>query len=302
MPNDPGLDSLSNAETSVHGERSGPRSIASSLRYATGILGAHEAGWREVEILLGHVLGVSRTHLRTWPERRLSPPQAEAFDGLLRQRAAGTPIAYLVGNREFWSLQLEVNPHTLIPRPETELLVELALERLEHANRGEVVADLGTGCGAIALAIASERPHACVVATDLSCRALSTARRNAARHGLERVSFAQGSWCTMLRYRCVSVIVSNPPYVTQDDPHLTQGDVRFEPRTALAGGRDGLDAIRTIVPQARKRLVVGGHLLLEHGHDQGKAVGRILLAGGFRRVQCHRDLAGHRRATSAVNL
>ncbi|MBZ0222470.1 MAG: peptide chain release factor N(5)-glutamine methyltransferase [Dokdonella sp.] len=250
----------------------------------------------EAEILLAHVLGRSRSWLFAWPELEPTTEQRAAFARLIEARRHGEPIAYLTGRRGFWTLELEVTPAVLIPRPETELLVELALARLPLD--GEVsVADLGTGSGAIALAIASERPQARVLATDASEAALAVARGNAQRLGLGKVDFAQGNWCAPLGERRFDLMVSNPPYIASGDPHLAQGDLRFEPGSALASGADGLDAIRCILAEAPRHLVGRGWLLLEHGHDQAAAVRELLTAHAFVEVGSTRDAAGHERVS-----
>ncbi len=269
-------------------------SIASVLARTRLRLGPEAGG--EAEILLAHVLGKTRTWLHTWPERVLTPEQQAAFEGLLKRRLAGQPIAYLVGTRAFWSLDLTVTGETLIPRPETELLVEQALARipLDAAWR---IADLGTGSGAVALAIASERPACTLVATDRSAAALAVARDNAARYRLRNVVFCEGAWFTPLKDERFEMIVSNPPYIAEDDPHLAQGDVRFEPRGALVAGTDGLDDLRTLAAGAGEYLEPAGWLLLEHGYDQGAAVRKLLLAHGFEEVGSVRDGLGHDRVT-----
>ncbi len=204
----------------------------------------------------------------------------QRFNALIRRRAAGEPIAYITGTRDFWSLTLEVTPATLIPRPETERLVELALERLPA---GGSVVDLGTGSGAIALAIAKERQDVTVVAVDVSAAALDVARRNARRLGLERVEFVQGDWFAPLNRRRFNLIVSNPPYIEADDHHLGEGDLRFEPASALASGVDGLDDIRRIASGVGTHLLQGGAVLVEHGWNQGDAVETDSAGGGSRR-------------------
>ncbi|HET6604023.1 MAG TPA: peptide chain release factor N(5)-glutamine methyltransferase, partial [Xanthomonadaceae bacterium] len=218
------------------------------------------------------------------------------YAGLLQRREAGEPVAYLVGRRPFWTLELQVTPDTLIPRPETELLVELALERIDAAGP-EKVLDLGTGSGAIALAIASERPRAQVMATDASAQALEVARANARANGVANVWFACGEWYSAVEGRRFDAIVGNPPYIAQDDPHLEQGDLRYEPRAALVSGVDGLDAIRAIVAGAPAHLFPGGRLLLEHGFDQGPAVRSLLEAAGFSDVRTFCDLEGRERVS-----
>jgi release factor glutamine methyltransferase len=219
----------------------------------------------------------------------LSPDHAAAYVVLIEQREAGEPVAYITGRRGFWSLDLEVTPATLIPRPETELLVELALDRipLDKASR---VLDLGTGSGAIALAIARERPLAKVVATDASSDALAVAQRNARHHHINNVSFVHGDWFAPLHDQHFDVIVSNPPYIEASDPHLQQGDLRFEPISALASGNDGLDDIRRIVRDAGLHLVPGGWLLFEHGWNQGDASRTLLRDADFVELSTSRDL------------
>ncbi len=253
----------------------------------------------DAELLLAHALRTSRAHLYTWPELEVDATQRAAFDQLVAARERGEPVAYLTGHREFWSLDLAVTPDVLIPRHETELLVELALARISP-DRAVRVADLGTGSGAIALAIARERPRVRMVATDASAAALEVARRNATRLDLGNVTFASGDWCAALGADRFEVIVSNPPYVAADDAHLGEGDLRFEPVAALASGRDGLDAIRRIVADARAHLVAGGWLVLEHGWDQAARVRSLLEDGGYSEVESFRDGAGHERATAAV--
>jgi release factor glutamine methyltransferase len=250
----------------------------------------------DAELLLAHALGVSRARLYAWPEEEPDTVQRATFERLVEAREQGEPIAYLTGRREFWSLELRVTPHVLIPRHETELLVELALERIPR-DRAVRIADLGTGSGAIALALARERPLARVTATDASATALDVARGNAERLGVGNVGFAAGDWYAALGDARFDLIVSNPPYVAADDAHLAQGDLRFEPASALASGADGLDAIRHIVAGAPAHLVDGGALLLEHGFDQSVRVRALLDAAGFVDVRSVRDAAGHERVT-----
>jgi release factor glutamine methyltransferase len=248
----------------------------------------------EAEILLGHVLQRERAWLFTHPEFAPDESDRRRFRALVDARQRGEPIAYLIGRRGFWTLDLEVTADVLIPRPETELLVEIALERIPLEVEFDV-ADLGTGSGAIALAIASERPRARVMATDASAAALGVAAANAGRLGIDNAGFAQGDWCAALASRIFHVIVSNPPYIAAGDIHLDQGDLRFEPAAALASGADGLDAVRAITLAAPDHLVRGGWLLLEHGHDQGERVRSILAQAGFRDIQTWRDIAGNDR-------
>lgn len=250
----------------------------------------------EAEILLTHVLGKSRSWLIAHADDMLDASAATRFDTLLERRAQGEPVAYLTGRRGFWTLELEVSPATLIPRPETELLVELALSRLPAQGRPRVV-DLGTGSGAIALAIARECPHAHVVATDASADALLVAQRNAEANRIRNVAFAQGDWFEPLAAQSFELVVSNPPYIAAEDPHLQQGDLRFEPAGALASGADGLDDIRRIIEGARSHLATGGWLLFEHGWDQGAAARGLLEAAGYLDVFTAQDLESRDRVS-----
>lgn len=252
----------------------------------------------DAEVLLCHLLGCNRAHLRAWPERELDAGQTAAYRDLIARRADGEPVAYLTGRREFWSLDLRVTPATLIPRPDTETLVEQALAFIP-ADAQWAVADLGTGSGAIALALALERPHCRVVATDLSAAALEVARDNAARHRIGNAEFRLGPWFAPLAGERFQLIVSNPPYVRADDPHLGHGDVRFEPLSALTSGTDGLDAIRQLVAGAAHHLAPGGRLLLEHGYDQAAAVRELLQNHGYTDVMGWRDGAGVERVSGA---
>jgi len=250
----------------------------------------------DAEVLLAGARRCSRAALFRDRDEAPTAEVSELYLGWIAERARGVPVAYLVGRREFWSLDLEVTAATLIPRPETELLVERALVLIGD-GAGTRVADLGTGSGAIALAIASERPAAGVVATDRCEAALAVAARNAARLGIRNVSFRQGDWYGPLAGEVFDVIVSNPPYVRAGDPHLREGDPRFEPETALVGGADGLEAIREIVANGGSHLAPGGSLAVEHGQEQGAAVRELMIAVGYRDVLTYRDLANRERAT-----
>jgi release factor glutamine methyltransferase len=269
--------------------------IAEALRHAHERLAGGDSPRADAEILLAHVLGRPRSYLVAWPEQPLAPEAWAAFQRLVARRAEGMPVAYLTGTRGFFGLELAVTDAVLIPRPETELLVEAALERLPHGPCA--LADLGTGSGAIALAIASVRPEARVVAVEASPRALAVARANAERLGLRNVELRQGDWCQGLGDERFDMIVSNPPYIRAGDPHLGQGDVRFEPAMALASGPEGLDAIRAILACAPAHLKSGGWLLFEHGYDQAEAVAGLLQGAGFSAVQTLSDLLGHGRVT-----
>ena len=251
----------------------------------------------EATLLLAHTLNVSRAWLVAHGVDAVDEEQAATFDAMIARRARGEPVAYLTGTRGFHALELHVTPDVLIPRPETELLVELALQRIPVETECRI-ADLGTGSGAVALAIAHVRPLARVTATDASEAALDVARHNAQRLGLRNVEFAQGNWCAALGdARDFDLIVSNPPYIAENDPHLREGDLRFEPPAALASGAEGLDAIRTIVLDAHKQLRTGGWLLFEHGRDQGEAVRVLLTQSGYGEVFTARDLEGRERVS-----
>ncbi len=275
--------------------------IDSSLAEASRILSASPTPRLDAELLLAHTLNKPRSYFFTWPEVLLTTEQLTSFQDLVEQRKSGVPVAYLTGFREFWSLQLKVTEATLIPRPDTELLVELALDpNLSKERVSEIkVVDLGTGTGAIALALAKERPAWKITAIDKSAEALAVARENAISNGIRNVDFMEGSWCSPLPEAFIDMIVSNPPYIRSDDPHLNEGDVRYEPITALSSGSDGLDDIRTIASESLMTLKPGGWLLLEHGYDQGKAVQNILTLEGFTQIRTEVDLAGHDRISLA---
>lgn len=250
----------------------------------------------DAEILLAHVLDRPRSWLFAHDDAVVPADAAARFRALLVRRAAGEPVAYLTGRRGFWRFDLAVTADTLIPRPETELLVEAVLARLPPATAARI-ADLGTGSGAIALALAWERPQARVIATDRSEAALAVARANAAELGLGNVEFRAGDWWQPLQGERLDLIASNPPYIAAGDVHLQQGDLRFEPQGALTPGGDGLDSIRVIAAGAAAHLHPGGWLLLEHGHDQGPAVRALLQRAGLVAVETLRDLEGRDRVS-----
>lgn len=256
----------------------------------------------DAELLLCHVLQITRATLTAHPELSLTPEQQLAWQKIIAQRSQGVPVAYLLGYKHFWQHSFMVNEHTLIPRPETELLVEVALQHIATHDVKSVL-DLGTGSGVIALSIAAAHPELTVVATDRSLSALQVAAQNAQALKIANVVMLHGSWFAALVAADVAMkfdlIVSNPPYVRQYDHHLQQGDLRFEPLTALAAGPDGLDDIRHIIAHAREYLTEQGVLLLEHGYDQQPAIIQLLMQHGYLHVQGHRDLAGHCRAVSA---
>lgn len=272
-----------------------PRTLAQWQRWGATQLSGVDAR-REAEILLGHALHRSRAYLFAHADDALEPAISQAYAELIQRRRCGEPVAYLTGTRGFWTFDLAVTPATLIPRPETELLVEAALVRLPEQTPLRI-ADLGTGSGAIALALASERPQAQVTATDQSQDTLEVARSNAKRLELPNLRFLLGDWFAPLAGERFHLIASNPPYIAERDPHLSQGDLRFEPPAALSSGADGLDAIRHIVAHAPSHLEPGGWLLLEHGHDQGEAVRGLLRAEGFIDVETLTDLEARDRIT-----
>jgi len=249
----------------------------------------------EVQMLLQRVLGVNRAYLVAHPERVLSDVEELSYQILLRRRLSGEPMAYIFGTREFFGLEFGVTPDTLIPRPETELLVELALERLPQ--QGMRVLDMGTGSGAIALAIAHQRRDAEVWACDASAAALAVAGANAQRLAITNAHFIESDWFTAFATQRFDLVVSNPPYIAAGDRHLSQGDVRFEPLSALASGVDGLDDIRRIISQAGAHLNEGGWLLFEHGYDQSAQVRDLLLDAGFVEVFSAKDLSGIERCS-----
>lgn len=279
--------------------QSGPPAQAAAvealLRAGVRLLDGTSASSRlDAELLLAFTLGWTRTALFARREVTVEAAAAGRYLTALHARRGGRPVAQIIGWREFWSLEFEVTPDVLTPRPETELLVEMALRRLPAGGR---VLDLGTGTGAVALAVASERPEAGILATDRSAAALAIARRNAARLGLERVRFAAGDWFAAAGDGLFDVVVSNPPYVADGELAAAGPELAFEPREALAAGPDGLDAIRHIVAAAGDHLAPGGWLLLEHGATQGEATRGLLAAAGFGHVTTSRDLAGLPRVT-----
>jgi len=276
-----------------------PGRLADWLTWAAAALQrASDSARADAEILLCELLGCNRAGLVVRADQALSAELALRYAASIERRRQGEPVAYLIGRREFWSLELEVSPAVLIPRPDTELLVEWALQRLRDCV-SPVIADLGTGSGAIALALASARADARIVATDLSADALDQARHNARRLGLERVEFRQGHWLEPLAGERFDLIASNPPYIAEGDPHLAA--LRYEPRRALTAGADGLDALRRIAADASAHLKPAAMLLLEHGAEHGAAVRTLLREQGYVEVETRRDLNGLERATIGIS-
>ena len=270
-------------------------SIANALRLAR-----HDIDAVDARVLLQHALQTNRAHLAAHPEQALSQAEQEQFCARVERRKNGEPVAYIVGEREFFGLGFKVTPAVLIPRPATELLVEQALKRLPEHQSARVL-DLGTGSGAIAIALAKHRPFARVAAIDMEADALEIAIYNARRllgDQASSVEFGLSDWFSAVTDEPFDMIVSNPPYVADDDPHLAQGDLRFEPRKALAAGPRGLSALQHIARNAAPRLAPGGWLLLEHGYDQREACIELIVIAGFVNVTTHRDLAGIDRVTS----
>lgn len=265
------------------------------LMRAISQLTASESPRRDAEILLEFVSGKSRTYILAFDETALSVEQLATLDMLLARRANGEPVAHLVGMREFWSLPLFVSPVTLIPRPDTECLVEQALARLP--TDACTILDLGTGTGAIALALASERPDCAVTAVDFVTDAVALATRNAENLAIANITVLQSNWFSALDGKTFGMIVSNPPYIDEQDPHLAQGDVRFEPKTALVAAQEGLADLAHIVREGRGFLEPGGWMLLEHGWTQGDAVRQLFTDAGYLQVETCRDYGGNERLT-----
>jgi len=251
----------------------------------------------DAEILLAHLLNKTRAFLYAHVTDELNNKTVEAYQTILAKRATGTPIAYLTGVREFWSLPLTVNEHTLIPRPETELLVECTLNLLSHQTNEASILDLGTGSGAIALAMAHSKPTWNVTAVDLNPLTLAVAKQNALNLNLKNITWIQSDWFSSIPLQSFDAIISNPPYIQEHDPHLYKGDVRFEPQLALIGGPDGLDALTTIIQQSELYLKPKGLLLLEHGYNQANAVACLLKQAHFESVQCFLDAQAHPRVS-----
>ena len=274
--------------------------IAKLLRRSSDLELVSESATLEIELLLSHVIKKDRIWLKTWPDFQLNDEQVLFFNQLFDRRLKGEPLAFILGFKGFWTLDYAVNSHTLIPRPETELLVEIALS-LEFNDNSKVI-DLGTGTGAIALALASERPSWQIDATDAVHQAVELAEFNRNMFGLTNVNIFYSDWFDSVSRRdsasSYDLIVSNPPYIEQNDPHLQQGDVRFEPSSALVAGLDGLDALRIIIEQAPMHLSPNGWLLVEHGYDQGNSVRRLFDLTGFKQIKTHADLNLQDRITA----
>lgn len=275
--------------------------IKTLLANATNTLTNHsDSPLLDAEVLLGFVLNKPRTYLRAWCDNTLTDQQQTVFAALVQQREQGIPIAYLTGTREFWSRDFTVTSDVLIPRPDTELLIELSLELIPK-NHAVKLIDLGTGSGIIAVTLAAERPNAQVVAVDASLAALEVAKRNAQQHQLTNIEFYQSDWFANVPNTLFDLVISNPPYIDPEDEHLQQGDVRFEPKSALIADNQGLSDIEIIADKARHYLKPAGHLFIEHGYNQAPQVQAIFNALAYENVQSYRDLSGQFRVTYGKN-
>ena len=270
--------------------------IAVAIIQARQQLSASESANLDAELLLCYVLGCERTYLYTYPEQELTPEDNESFNKLIALRLEGHPIAHLIQKKEFWSMDFLITPDTLIPRPETEIIVDAALKLIPKISDFSIL-DLGTGAGAIAIAIASERPEAIITASDINNDTLTVAKKNAKANNIYNITFKQGNWFDIKEIDSYDLIVSNPPYISVNDLHLEQDDVRFESRTALVSGEKGLDDIKKIVVNARNYLNKNGWLLIEHGYQQGEAVRDLFSENKFNNVSTINDYSALERAT-----
>lgn len=278
--------------------------IAQCLQYASELESISDSARLDIELILCHILQKNRTWLFTWPDKNLSDDQQDLFNEYFTRRKSGEPIAHIIGVREFWSLPLAVDNSTLIPRPDTELLVETTLELFAQDNPAQVrhCLDLGTGTGAIVLALASEKPHWQLMGVDQSPAAVALAEKNRAHLGFTHVHIQVSDWFAQIPVQQFDMVVSNPPYIDPQDPHLEQGDLRFEPRSALVAKNAGLADIELIINQSRNYLKPGGWLLLEHGYDQAENVRELLRSGEFANVETRRDLGGNERISFGRKL
>ncbi len=276
--------------------------IDNALRWAISQLEGGESPSVDAKVLLAHVLNQSQTFLFTWPDKTLSSEQQQQFENAVKKRQSGQPVAYITGQRDFWTLSLNTSPHTLIPSPDTEVLVERVLAWLQQViqsspNRKLNICDLGTGTGAIALALAAELPSSRITGVDFLEEAVELATANAKRNSIENAVFVKSDWFSALNEKKFDAIVSNPPYIETASPYLLEGDVRFEPKSALTSGDDGLDDIKHIIKCAPDFLNPQGLLAFEHGFDQAERIQHLLLAAGFIEVSSHKDYGGNDRVT-----
>ena len=251
----------------------------------------------DAQVLLNHILQCNSAHLLAWPEKKLNEEQISSYQQLIQQRQQGLPVAYLTGLREFWSLNFSVNNSTLIPRPETETLIEFILEKFSGRESIKLL-DMGTGTGAIAITIATEKPGWHIFASELSTDALKLARHNSNSHQTSNISFVQSNWFTNIKQSDFDIIVSNPPYIAHNDPHLLAGDVRFEPQSALSAGATGMDDIEHLCRHAKKHLKNNAWLIIEHGYNQKRLVSDCFAKNGFTQIDQKQDLSGHIRMTA----
>lgn len=272
--------------------------IKEILNYGTSLLCGSDSARLDCEVLLCSVLGTEREFIYTHLDQKLKQSEQTDFNILVRHRCDGIPVAYLTGTKEFWSLTLQVNRSTLIPRPETERLVEIALSRL-HLENNNTILDLGTGSGAIAIAMARERPQDSITASDISMDSLTMAAENARQNRLKNIELVRSDWFSEMPGRRFDMILSNPPYVESFDSGFIEGEIRFEPRIALDGGPRGLDAYQRIIPAAIKYLAPGGALIMEHGAQQGTIIRSMLVRSGYLNVHTQPDYAGFERVTIA---
>jgi len=276
--------------------------IQQALQQASKDLsGTSPSAMLDAQVLLTHVLQCNTAHLAAWPEKALSDDQHADYLQLVKQRRQGTPVAHLTGSREFWSLDFSVDNSTLIPRPETETLVEYLLENFASRENLKLL-DMGTGTGAIAISIAKEKPDWEIVASDISEQALKLARQNSSHHDTDNVSLIQSDWFENISQKNFDIIISNPPYIASDDPHLTLGDVRFEPESALSSGATGMDDIEHICSHAKEYLLKNGWLIVEHGYNQKQQVADCFSRNGFTEITQQQDLSGHARMTTGKKL
>ena len=276
--------------------------IQLALRQASKALaGSSPSAILDAQVLLTHVLRCNTAHLAAWPEKTLSDAQLADFQKLVKQRRQGVPVAHLTGSREFWSLDFSVDNSTLIPRPETETLVEYLLDNFGNREYLKLL-DMGTGTGAIAISIATERPGWEIVASDISEQALELARQNCSRHDTSNVTLIHSDWFQNIDTENFDIIISNPPYIASDDPHLSQGDVRFEPQSALSSGVTGMDDIEHLCSQAKNYLLQDGWLIVEHGYNQKQLVAECFVKNGYIEINQQQDLSGHTRMTAGKKL
>jgi release factor glutamine methyltransferase len=266
--------------------------ISAAIQYGRATLSHGDSPEVDTTALLCHVLQCQSSFLHAWSDNALTAQQQQQFEKIIAQRLTGMPIAHIIGTRGFWSLDLKVTPATLIPRPDTELLVTLALEKIQP---GMTMIDLGTGTGAVGLSLAIEQPEVSVYASDYSWDALQIAQHNAAINHVNNVQFIQTDWLQACQASVFDLVVSNPPYIVEGDPHLIEGDVQFEPISALTSGEDGLNDIRAIVAQAKKSLKVGGWLMIEHGYDQAESVRQLYRQHHFSNISSHKDYGNNDR-------